>query len=338
MMIHRRSLIASVAATAALPRISMASESPRWQRRAEMPWATQEIYCALLDGKVYVAGGLIRDAVGTRINDRMGIYDPAQDAWAEGTRLPQPRHHPMLAAARGRVWAFGGYDRREGGEWTSMTDYWALDGDVWHPVGEMPEPLAETVGVTVGDHVHLVTGRSPLGGKNGQWNDQSDVDTHLVFDASDNSWTTARPAPEARNSAAGAVHGGHIYVAGGRMVEGGRGTGRLDRYDPQSDRWDTLSPVPLSDTGHQVGGGLAMAAVGDRLVVFGGEWLTRPGGVFTETWIYDIAADRWTRGPDMGVPRHGLAGCSVDGVVYAIAGGEVYSGGKASGVVEALRL
>ena len=338
MLIHRRSLIASVAASAALPEIAMAETSPRWQRRADMPWATQEVYCAVLDGKIYVAGGLIRDETATRINDRVGVYDPVSDSWSEIARLPQPRHHPMLVTAKGRVWAFGGYDRRDGGEWTSMTEVWALDKGSWYPVGKMPEPLAETVGIGLEDRVHLVTGRSPSGGKNGQWNDQADVATHLVFEASDNSWHTAKPAPEARNSAAASVHGGHIYVAGGRMVEGGRGTGRLDRYDPQSDSWQTLSSIPRSGTGHQVGGGLAMATAGDRLVAFGGEWLTRPGGVFTETWIYDIASDRWSRGPDMGVPRHGLAGAAVDGVVYALAGGEIYSGGKASGVVEALRL
>lgn len=338
MMIHRRSLIASVVATAALPKIAIADTSPRWQRRADMPWATQEVYCAVLDGRIYVAGGLIRDRLHTRINDRVGVYEPATDTWSEAARLPQPRHHPMLATAKGHVWAFGGYDRREGGEWTSMTDVWVLDGDLWRPVGQMPQPLAETVGVTVNDRIHLIGGRSPSVEKNGQWNDQADVTSHLVFDASEGVWETGRPAPEARNSAAASVHAGHIYVAGGRMVEGGRGTGRLDRYDPASDRWDTLSPIPASESGHQVGGGLAMATVGDRLVAFGGEWLARPGGVFTETWIYEIASDRWTRGPDMGVPRHGLAGTSVDGVVYALAGGEVYSGGKASPVVEALRL
>jgi flagellar basal body P-ring protein FlgI len=38
----------------------------------------------------------------------------------------------------------------------------------------------------------------------------------------------------------------------------------------------------------------------------------------------------------MRTPRHGLAAAAVDGVVYAIAGGEVVSGGRAGGVVEAL--
>ena len=37
----------------------------------------------------------------------------------------------------------------------------------------------------------------------------------------------------------------------------------------------------------------------------------------------------------MRTPRHGLAAVTIDDVVYAIAGGEVVSGGRAGGVVEA---
>ena len=59
------------------------------------------------------------------------------------------------------------------------------------------------------------------------------------------------------------------------------------------------------------------------------------GGVFAETWTYDPAADRWEAGTPMRTPRHGLAAVTIDDVVYAIAGGEVVSGGRAGGVVEA---
>ena len=77
----------------------------------------------------------------------------------------------------------------------------------------------------------------------------------------------------------------------------------------------------------------------DALVAFGGEWFEgRGGGVFAETWFYDPARDAWTAGPAMRTPRHGLAAASVDGTVYALGGGEVASGGKASGLVEALSL
>lgn len=338
MTMHRRTFLAASAAVAAAPAVARAETG--WTPRASMSWPTQEIYCAALDGEITVAGGLVRSATGgLHINDRTAVYDARADSWSEGPRLPQPRHHPMLAAAAGRVWAFGGYDRRDGGEWTAMTDVWAIDRGVWAQVGQMPERLCETVGLSLDGQVHLITGRSPKGEENGQWNDQGDVATHLVFDAAANRWDKARPAPMARNSAAGAVLGGRLFVAGGRTVDGG-GTGRLDRYDPAEDRWDTLAPIPASPaTGKQVGGGLAMAEAGGRLVAFGGEWFDRPGGgVFVETWIYEPTRDAWAAGPAMRTPRHGLAAASVDGMVYAIGGGEVVSGGKASGLVEALSL
>jgi N-acetylneuraminic acid mutarotase len=338
--IDRRAFLAAAGAAAAVPFAARAQPpSSTWVARVSLPWAVQEIYCAVSGGRIVIAGGLRRGEGGALvIEDRTGLYDPATDAWSEGPRLPAPRHHPMLVAGDdGRVFALGGYGRSAEGDWTAMTEVWALDGDSWTPARPMPERLCETVGVGVGGRLHLVTGRSPAGAANAGWNDQADVATHLVYDPAGERWETARPCPMARNSAAGAVLDGAIWVAGGRTVAGG-GTGRLDRYDPIADRWDTLAPIPRSlAADNQVGGGLAMAAAGGRLVAFGGEWFVRGGGgVFAETWLYDPAADRWEAGPPMRTPRHGLAAAAVDGVVYALAGGEVVSGGRAGGVVEAL--
>jgi len=338
--LDRRVFLAAAGASAAVPFTACAQDAgSEWRTMPSLPWAVQEIYCAVSNGGVVTAGGLRRVGGVTEIEDRTATWVPGAPGWTEGPRLPAPRHHPMIVAdAAGRVFALGGYGRSEAGEWTSMTEVWALDGDRWVEAGRLPEPLSETVGVELGGRIHLVTGRSP-GAANGQWNDQVDVATHRVFLAEDGRWETAAPCPMARNSAAGAVLDGALWVAGGRTVSGG-GTGRLDRYDPVAGRWDTLAPIPPSPaTGQQVGGGLAMASAGGKLVAFGGEWFQRGGGggVFTETWVYDPAADRWERGPDMRTPRHGLAAAAVDGTVYAIAGGEVVSGGRAGGVVEALR-
>lgn len=336
-MIDRRALLAATAAVAAVPATAMARQSG-WTARAALPWVTQEIYGAALDGKIWTAGGLVARPGGMHINDRTAVYDPATDAWTEGPRLPQPRHHPMLVSAEGRVWAFGGYDRRDGGDWTAMTDVWATDRGVWAQVGQMPSRLCETVGLAIGDRIHLVSGRSPIGDANGEWSDQGDVDSHLVFVASENRWETAQPISMARNSAAGAVLDGKLWIAGGRTVQGG-GTGRLDRYDPATDAWHSLAPIPASTTGQQVGGGVAMAALNGKLVAFGGEWFQRGGGgVFAETWIYDPTRDAWTRGPDMTTPRHGLAAVETGGVIYAIAGGRLVSGGEATATLEAFSL
>lgn len=335
--LDRRTFLAA-GAVAALPFDAGGGPSPTWVTKRALPWPVQEIYCAVSGGRIVIAGGLRRGTgAALVIEDRTGVYDPATDVWSEGPRLPAPRHHPMLIAGDdGQVRVFGGYGRSSAGDWTAMTDVWALEGDRWTPIGQMPGRLCETVGVSVAGRMHLVTGRSPAGSANGQWNDQADVATHLVYDPAADRWETGRPCPMARNSAAGAVLDGAIWVAGGRTVSGG-GTGRLDRYDPAADRWDAMAPIPRSYAANQqVGGGLAMAATGGKLAAFGGEWFVPGGGgVFAETWLYDPAADRWDAGPAMRTPRHGLAAASVGGVVYAIAGGEVVSGGRAGGVVEA---
>lgn len=343
---NRRALIAAAAATPFAGR-ALAHAGRGWRARAPMPAIAQEIYAARQGALIVVAGGLVaRPDGGLFINDDCFFYDTRLDLWTGGPRLPEPRHHLMLVdGPDDRVWGFGGYDRRDGGDWTAMTNVWVIDQGVWRDAGRMPRALCETVGLQIDGRIHLVTGRSPTGAANGVWGDQGDVDTHLIFDARTREWREGRPAPMARNSAAGAVLDDALWIAGGRTVSGG-GTGRLDRYDPAVDRWDTLAPIPVSPrTGQQVGGGLAMAAVSGKLVAFGGEWFGprredggRAGGVFAETWIYDPAHDAWSQGPDMATPRHGLAAVAVDDVVYALGGGEVVSGGRASEAVDALSL
>lgn len=343
--IDRRAFIASATALGLAPAVARAQEAtgPQWTTLSPLPWAVQEIYCAVTDGRILVAGGLRRGTGNSLIiEDRVGNYDPARDVWTEEARLPSPRHHPMVFTGPWVGYIVGGYGRSAAGDWTNMTDGWLLTGGGWEPIHPLPSPQAEAVGAQLGDNFHLVTGRVPAGSANGQWNDQVDTDQHRVLVPGGPGWETARPAPMARNSAAGAVLDGALWVAGGRTVSGG-GTGRLDRYDPVADRWDTLAPIPRSYASNsQVGGGLAMVALGGRLVAFGGEWFAPRGaggggGVFAETWIYDPARDRWEAGPAMRTPRHGLAAAAIDGTVYAIAGGAVVSGGGAVGTVEALR-
>lgn len=323
-----------------------------WSPRTPMPWPVQEVYAAIWGHRIAIAGGLVaaqtEGGMTLHVEDRLGLYDPSTDQWRQGPRLPQARHHPMIVAPTlagvDTLMAIGGYRQAAGvGDWINSREVWTLvpNADAWTPGPALPVPQAEAVGLSLQGRVHLITGRTPGGEANAGWTDQADVDAHWVLD--EGVWRMARPCPMARNSAAGAVLGGALWVAGGRTVTGG-GTGQLDRYDPIADRWDTLAPIPLSEaTGVQVGGGLAMAALNGKLVAFGGEWF-RPrsagggGGVFAETWIYDPASDAWTRGPDMTTPRHGLAAVSEGGRVYALAGGDVVSGGHATGVVEALLL
>lgn len=347
-MINRRGLMAGAAGLGVVGVAGCATSAtgtarqPSWRSVAAMPLAIQEIYAAEWDGRILTAGGLDGRPDGLFISDRSFLYDPGANVWAETARLPAPRHHPMIVSVGGAVFALGGYGRSEAGEWTSMTECWALEGDGWREVTRLRAPQAETVGLGHDGRIHLIGGRAPKGAANGGWNDQGDIATHRVFEVASGQWSERAPLPLARNSAAGVVHDGAMWVAGGRTVEGG-GTGRLDRYDPVRDTWEARAPIPPSSTGRQVGGGLALGVLGDgRLAAFGGEWFgprgSGGGGVFSETWLYDVGADGWSAGPSMTTPRHGLAAASIQGAVFALAGGRTVGGGDAGPELEALVL
>jgi hypothetical protein len=170
------------------------------------------------------------------------------------------------------------------------------------------------VAARLGDHIHLVAGRSPEGGLNGAWRDHGDVPTHRRLDPAADRWDTASPAPHAVGSAAGAVVDGRLYVVGGRLTSGEE-KAWLMRYDPVADRWDNMAPMPLAS------GGLAAAAAGGKLYAFGGEWFEAgKAGVFPYVFEYDLARNRWREVARMITARHGLGAATVGGRIYAVAG------------------
>jgi N-acetylneuraminic acid mutarotase len=343
MSLTRRNIVASALAVPASA-AAQAQGQGRWRPLTPMPWAAQEIYCAAVPGSefIVVAGGLAGRANGRGVDilDRTGVFDGA--TWHHAARLPRPTHHPALAAARERVFAFGGFgDDRAGGQWSARTDVLAMESHtrrfdgfgVWEPVGRMPTPQCETVALADRGLIHLIGGRTPRGQANAQWEDHVDTDAHQVYDPGPRRWTPARPLPMARNSAAGAVIDHRLYVVGGRTVGGGN-TGRLDRYDAKTDRWETLRPMP------QGAGGIAAAALRDRLYVFGGEWFgPGGGGVFGDVWEYDPKTDAWRAMAPMRTPRHGLAAAAVfRDLLVAIGGATQASARATSAVVESFEL
>jgi N-acetylneuraminic acid mutarotase len=327
----RRSVVASLGAlTAGCAALAPAARG-RWTARAALPYAVQELYAARWNGRVAIAGGMGPDPQ-DRALDRTAFYDPERDRWIEGPRLPVKTHHPVVGVVGGRLYAVGGFVRANGGWWSATSAVWRLDEDRWVEATAAPGPQSEAVGVTLGERLHLVSGRAPKGAANAQWNDQGDVALHRVFDGE--RWAEARPVPMARNSGAGVDFGGALHLVGGRTVAAGA-TVRHDRYDPEADRWEELAPLP------QGAGGIAAGVLGGRIVVFGGEWFPVDGpggGVYAATWIYDPERDRWEAGAPMRTPRHGLAGVTVGERLYAIGGAKKVGAQETSDVLEAFSL
>ena len=298
--------------------LSQTPPTGTWEKRADVPYRVQEIYPALHRGQLYLAGGFSPDVEATmqQISDRVYIYDPVIDSWKQGPSLPGPRHHPYLVSSGEKLFSFGGFVASNGGRWSASTDVLMLDESAnrWVKVADLLHPQSETVAGLIDDKIYLASGRMPGGERNADWNDQIDIDRVQVFDPVTYAINAGPAAPSARNSAAGVVIDGQLYVVGGRVVGEGNQTAN-EVFDPATQSWETLAPMPNAQ------GGIAASALDGKLYVFGGEFFgSGGGGVYKESWVYDPASDAWDRVTSMPVPRHGLGAVTIGGEIYVVAG------------------
>ncbi|NNE40116.1 MAG: galactose oxidase [Marinicaulis sp.] len=338
----RRQFVAGAAAITAAGACSSASAHENklpigaWTPLADHPFPVQEIYPAPFwrdsistntlkpqPFNIVVSAGGLTPGTEYNVTDRVTYYDPVTNIWGAGTRLPAPRHHIALVNNNGLLYAIGGFARDNNGGWQMRANCWRL-GDVlddWDYMAQMPYPQAESVCASLGGFIHVAGGRSPSGSLNREWANHIDTDEHWIYDAASDRWEPLAPMLTARNSAAGAVVNGVMYVIGGRTVSDGN-TNKVEVYDPLSDRWENARPLP------QAASGLAAAVINRKIYVFGGEYFSPgTGGAYAEAWEYDPRSDKWRAVAAMPRRRHGLGAVSMNNTIYVI-GGAVRAGGN----------
>lgn len=312
--------------------------SSGWRDAAPLAEARQELYPEVLDGKIYVAGGILNP--NGRYTASFDVYDPRRDRWAPLAPLPEARHHVTLSAVDGNIHAIGGFS---GGypNWRAERTMWVYTpaDDRWTPGTDMPAPRAEGVAAVVNGRIYWIGGRVPSTPSAAHFNDHQDSDRNEMFDPATRRWSSRAPAPTARNSAAAAVIGGKIYVVGGRrFIRSSDGTTRmanfadLEVYDPERDAWETRAPMP------QAQGGLGAAVVDGKLHACGGErWLPEQG-VMSECWTYDPATDGWQPLTPLPTARHGIGMAAVGRRLHVFGGATRPGGNFATALHQVLQL
>ncbi|RYF83603.1 MAG: kelch-like protein [Comamonadaceae bacterium] len=331
-------LAAALGATPWLRPSGAQDKAPHWRRAAPASLARQELYPEVLGGRIYVAGGLLSPNTG--YSAHLEAYDPATDRWMRLATLPEARHHIALAAVGDELHAVGGFS---GGfpNWQAQASCYVYTPaeNRWRPGVDLPAPNAEGVVAAMGGKVYVVGGRVRASADARHFNAHVDTAGGLVFDPASARWSAIAEAPTARNSAASAVIDGLLYVVGGRQaLPQPDGTLRqvnvpqLEVYDPVNDRWSTRAPMP------QAQGGLAAAASGGRLYVFGGEQWVPEQKVFADCWVYEPGTNRWSALPPLPTPRHGLGAAALGDRIHVFGGGTRVGGDAATDVHEVLVL
>ena len=132
-------------------------------------------------------------------------------------------------------------------------------------------------------------------------------------------WTEKLAAPLAREYAGVAALDGKVYVAGGQRTDTGvvpgPATDALEVYDPVTNTWATLPPMPTARMG------LTLTAWGGKLYAIGGRTDGFSVSAVGTVEIYDLATGVWHTGTPMPTARY-HAGAAATGSSIVVAGGE----------------
>ena len=276
--------------------------SSSWIKRAPLPTPRQEVPLAVLNGKIYVPGGLNVFGLGSEIVE---VFDPLTNSWSSAPSLFISVHHTGLTNHSGVLYLMGGYG---GSGFTPTDEIYVLhpDSSNWIPVGFMPIKRGAHVIESYGDKIYVVGGVTPQGVSN----------ITMSYDPVTKEWDTLSPMPTPREHLASAVLDSLIYVVGGRDFTADLGPGNvpsLEAYSPETDRWYSLESMPTAR------GGLAVAAMRGKLYAFGGEI----PGVFAKSEEYDPKTNTWIQVEKMATPRHGMGAVTVEDTIFIIGGAEV---------------
>jgi len=141
-----------------------------WVRDHDLPAPASDQAACVVDGAVYLAGGLKPARVGEAATDEVWTARPAADgsvrAWTRAGLLPEAVYGHGLAAVGGRLYAVGGMGAG-GYRNTVAAAVPGPDGRLgpWTPVSPLPAPVAHAALLAFDHYLVLVGGQSPGEGK-----------------------------------------------------------------------------------------------------------------------------------------------------------------------------
>lgn len=241
----------------------------RWRDLAPMPRGISHAGVVAFNGKIYVIGGFTAIVHAVAL-DQVLEYDVAANSWRQLPPVNSRRGSVGVAVVGGKLHAIGG---------RGLNNVTVATHEVYDPASgkwsqAAPLPTArDHIGVAVVDgRIHIFGGRIsnhvadnsvPMSGTVAFNNLNNGFNTplHDVYDPATDSWQSAPPLPTARSNGAAVYYHGLILYVGGECKKpnpngGGDTFAENEAFDPKTNQWLTLAPLPAGRQGF----GAAIAA------------------------------------------------------------------------------
>jgi len=241
------------------------SASDSWQALAEKPVAVANIGAAVVDGMVYVPGGLDASGQALTIHE---VYDPRADAWHTAAPAPRPVCAYAVAPAAHGYYLLGGWD---GSAYLKDVYYYDVQTNTWSLVGTLTRPRGFAAAVNEGGRIYLV------GGYDGR-RVFNLVESFAPLEPGGIAWQEHARLSVPRAGLGLAALNGSLFVVGGGWQHAVT-TG--ERYDISTNTWTTFD-APLTGSWRNLGLSVLETPQGAFLSAVGG-WNE---GYLAAAWLY----------------------------------------------------
>src|SRR6185503_8034129 len=265
----------------------------KWTRKQSMPRPAHHGALAAANGKIYVMGGFV-PAADTALPlgaawqpiENTWQYDPVADSWKSLAPLPTKRGSAVAVEVGGKIYTIGGATTMEGrvlddslgrlGESKdpfftafgpsrvlSINEVYDPATNKWETRQPMSVPRNHAFAAAVNGKIYVIGGRTG----HGFILTATNTDVVEEYDPVSDSWNAPKERmPTARSGGVSGTDGRRIYVAGGEVTtqELVGAFRAIEAYDPLTDSWSTLPPMPMPRHG------AAGAVIGNRLYLVSG--------------------------------------------------------------------
>jgi N-acetylneuraminic acid mutarotase len=207
-----------------------------WDLAAPLPAAIHHPVAVGVDGLLYSLGGQT-DAGDI---DRTLVYDPSLNVWADLAPMPTARGAGTGAVIENRIYVVGGRPDAQ-----NEFEVYDIGEDAWDELPPLPLEFNQRnhlAAAAIDGKIYVAGGRYNGGSFSSPMTDSLDI-----FDPASNAWTQGQPMPRARGGNNGVAAYGCFYTWGGEGANTGEPNNVFpdhDVYDPTTDQWTPLAPLP----------------------------------------------------------------------------------------------
>jgi len=127
--------------------------SDKWTRKTDMPRRIHTLSTSVVNGKIYVIGGVDSGVVLSTVYE----YDPAEDIWTQKADMPTPMWRLSTSTVNGRIYAIGGLDTINDKALPTVDEY-NPDTDKWTKKTDMPTPMSDHASDAVNGKIYVIGG------------------------------------------------------------------------------------------------------------------------------------------------------------------------------------